>query len=157
VADFCTAFHMKVLAFNRSPISAPDVKQVELDTLYMQSDIVSIHLPLYEETRHMVSADAFAKMKSDALLINTSRGGIINENALVKALKQHEIGGACLDVYEQEPLPGSSPLRLMKNVLLTPHTAGLPDGVKYHRKRYAFFASQIEKICAGKQPENLLT
>ena len=82
----------------------------------------------------MIDSYAFDKMKPDAVLINTSRGAVINQEQLILALKQGSIGGACLDVYEDEPLKMDNPLRDLNNVILTPHTAGLPDGVKYHKK-----------------------
>ena len=110
-------------------------------------------VPLNETTRHMINADAFAKMKSDALLVNTSRGAIIDEAQLIHALQYGTLGGACLDVYEDEPLAQDNPLRDLNRVILTPHTAGLPDGVKYHKKRYAFFAQNIEKVLRNELPE----
>ncbi len=101
----------------------------------------------------MINAAVFARMKSDALLVNTSRGAIVEEADLIEALQRGTIGGACLDVFEEEPLRSDSPLRQLDNVILTPHTAGLPDGVKFHRKRYEFFAHNIEKLLRGESPE----
>ena len=101
----------------------------------------------------MVNGSAFQKMKRDAVLINTSRGAVIEEDSLVNAIRNGEIGGACLDVYEDEPLRQNSPLRNLQRVILTPHTAGFPDGVKYHKKRYDFFVSNIEKMMRSEEPE----
>lgn len=153
VAEYCNAFHMKVLGYNHKPFDIAGVQQKDLDGLYQESDIVSIHIPLNESTRHMIDYHVFKKMKSDAVLINTSRGAVINQEQLTLALMQGSIGGACLDVYEDEPLDMDNPLRDLKNVILTPHTAGLPDGVKYHKKRYDFFISNINKVMNGELPE----
>ena len=101
----------------------------------------------------MINADVFSKMKSDAVLINTSRGGVVDEPQLLQALEKGLIGGACLDVFEEEPLRRDHPLRRMDNVILTPHTAGLPDGVKYHRKRYEFFVKNIERVMKNETPD----
>ena len=117
---------------------------------------VTVHLPLTDETRHLIGREAFARMKADSLFVNTARGGIVSERDLIEALETRQIGGACLDVFEEEPLSADSPLRRLPNVILTPHTAGLPDGVKFHAKRYAFFARNIEKTLSGLEPEHAL-
>ena len=156
VAALCLAFGMRVLAYNRSPFSMDGVEAADLDRLYRESDVISLHVPLTEATRHMIDARALARMKPDALLITTARGALVDEEALVRALREGRIGGACLDVFETEPLPPEHPFRDLENVILTPHTAGLPDGPGFHRKRYAFFVSNIEKLLRGEAPENRL-
>lgn len=153
VAEYCQSFHMNVLGYSYKPIEIDGVEIKDLDELYQVCDIISLHVPLNETTRHMINADAFAKMKSDALLVNTSRGAIIDEAQLIQALQYGTIGGACLDVYEDEPLAQDNPLRDLNRVILTPHTAGLPDGLKYHKKRYAFFVQNIEKVLRNELPE----
>ncbi|MBQ9664009.1 MAG: phosphoglycerate dehydrogenase [Oscillospiraceae bacterium] len=153
VAEYCNAFHMNVLGYSRKPVDLGGVLQTDLDRVFRESDIVSIHIPLNESTRHMINSDVFDKMKSDALLINTSRGAVVNQDQLVLALRQGRIGGACLDVFEEEPLSADHPLRDLNNVILTPHTAGLPDGVRYHKKRYDFFLRNINKVINGELPE----
>ncbi|MDX9820782.1 MAG: NAD(P)-dependent oxidoreductase, partial [Syntrophales bacterium] len=80
----------------------------------------------------------------------------IDEEALIEALQTGQIGGAGLDVFEKEPLPKDSPLRRMPNVILTPHTAGMPDGLKYHERRYAFFLENIARVSQGKEPLSAL-
>ena len=96
------------------------MEHVSLDRLLAEADFVSLHPPLNAETRHMISDAQFAKMKPTAFIINTARGAIIDERALVRALKKKLIGGAGLDVFEHEPkLPPA--LKAMKNVVLTPH------------------------------------
>ena len=153
VAEYCNAFHMNVLVYSRKPTDAAGIEQRDLDSLVRDSDIVSLHVPLNESTRHMINADVLAKMKSDAVLINTSRGGVLDEPQLLHALQKGLIGGACLDVFEDEPLRPDHPFRSLENVILTPHTAGLPDGVKYHRKRYEFFVRNIERVMNNEIPD----
>jgi phosphoglycerate dehydrogenase-like enzyme len=101
-----------------------NVERVDLDTLLKESDVVSLHVVLTSETHHMVSERELGLMKPSAILLNTSRGPVIDEVALVKALQQESIAGAGLDVFEVEPLPMDSPLRQMDDrVLLSPHMA----------------------------------
>jgi len=156
VSRLCAAFGMEVLGYSRTPEDLLSVKQVGLEELYRRSDVVTVHVPLTAETRRMVGAEAFSLMKPDALLVNTSRGAVVNEAELVHALRTHAIGGACLDVFEEEPLSPDSPLRTLPNVLLSPHTAGFPDGVQFHRARYAFFLRNIQRVMAGQVPDHAL-
>ncbi|MDR1518477.1 MAG: hypothetical protein LBS52_10425 [Dysgonamonadaceae bacterium] len=157
VAKYCNAFGMKVLGYARKKINTiENIEFVDLDTLYMKSDIVTVHVSLNDKTRHLINSDAFKKMKKEAIIINTARGHIIDEKALIAALRNGDIAGAGLDVFEKEPLAIDSELRELDNVILTPHTAGMPDGLKFHKKRYAFFVENIKKIIAGKKPENTL-
>jgi len=125
VARLAEAFGMKVIAWDRAGTGPePDefgVPRLPLDELLAQSDIVSIHLRLSDESRGLMSRENIWKMKPGALLINTSRGAIVDEAALIEALQENQLAGAGLDVFETEPLPVSSPLRAMPNVLLTPH------------------------------------
>lgn len=156
VSSLCRAFGMNVLGYTRHPKSVQGVEAVSLDELLARSDVVSIHVPATPETRHMIGRQAFQKMKPSAVLVNTARGSIIREEDLIEALSDHQIAGACLDVYEEEPLPQASRLRELPNVILTPHTAGYPDGVKLHEKRYSFFSSNIRQAWSGEMPANLL-
>jgi (S)-sulfolactate dehydrogenase len=96
-----------------------------LDELLGQADVVTLHVPLTSETRHLLDAARIARMRPDAILINTSRGGIVDEAALAAALRAGRLRGAALDVFEQEPLPAGSPLADAPNLILTPHIAGL--------------------------------
>ena len=91
-----------------------------------------------------------------AFLINTSRGAVIDEATLIEALNNKKIGGAGLDIFREEPLPDNSPLLKLKNVILTPHTAGEPDGLYFHSKRFKFFAENIRRVSRGKTPKNVL-
>ena len=137
---------MNVLGYSRKKTADSVIEMTELDDLLRRSDIITVHVPLTEESREMIGMAELAKMKKSALLINTSRGAVIEENALIDALRKGQIAGACLDVFTEEPLSQESPLRDMKNVILTPHTAGLPDGVKYHAKRYQYFVNNIKRF-----------
>jgi D-3-phosphoglycerate dehydrogenase len=157
VAKYCNTFGMRVLGYVRKEINtAENIEFVDLDTLYMKSDIVTVHVSLNDKTRRMINSDAFKKMKKEAIIINTARGPIIDEKALIAALKNGDIAGAGLDVFEEDPLAIDSELRKLDNVILTPHTAGMPDGLKFHKKRYAFFIENIKKVIAGKEPDNVL-
>jgi len=95
-------------------------------------------------------------MNNSVLFVNTARGGIVNEQDLIFALKNGDISGACLDVFESELLPIDSELRDLANVILTPHTAGMPDGLKFHKKRYDFFVNNIKRVENGQEPESKL-
>jgi D-3-phosphoglycerate dehydrogenase len=157
VTGFAHAFKMKVLGYDiRSVDFEGDVEFTEFTTLLKKSDIISLSVFSNAETRHMISHAELALMKPDALLINTSRGPVVDEAALIEALQSHKIGGAGLDVYETEPLPQDSPLRKLDNVILTPHTAGRPDALKFHKHRYEFFIENIRRISEGKAPVNAL-
>ena len=101
-----------------------DVELWDLASLLESADYVSIHTPLMPSTKHLIAHEQIIKMKRTAFLINTSRGGVLKEDSLIEALQAGRIAGAALDVFEEEPLNQSNPLRNMDNVLLTPHTAG---------------------------------
>lgn len=157
VGRLAHAFRMEVSACHSRWIHVPsDIELADLPTLLQHSDIVTLHVSLHQQTRHMIGRKELALMKRDALLINTSRGPIVDEEALIEALQKGQIGGAALDVFETEPLPEDSLLRKMPNVILTPHTAGMPDGLKFHQKRYEFFVENICRIGEGKPPVNAL-
>ena len=125
IARLAEAFGMNVVVWDRVPSTPkadePGVKRLPLDELLSTSDVVSVHLRLSEESRGLLSREKLWKMKPGAILINTSRGAIVDETALIDALKEKRLAGAGLDVFNVEPLPASSPLRTLPNVLLTPH------------------------------------
>ena len=108
-------------------LAAQGVQKVELDELFTSADIVSIHTPLTAETRHLVNEAVLKKMKSSAILINTARGPVVEEAALVKALQEGWIAGAGLDVFEVEPTKPDNPLFSLENIVVSPHTAGFSD------------------------------
>jgi D-3-phosphoglycerate dehydrogenase len=116
---------MQVLAFDPflPAAKAADigVKLVDMNELLQKSDFITIHTPLTESTKNLINADAFKKMKKSAILVNCARGGVVDEDALVAALKEKKIKMAALDVFGKEPLPAESPLRTLENIVLTPH------------------------------------
>ncbi|EHK65459.1 NAD(P)-dependent oxidoreductase [Achromobacter arsenitoxydans] len=114
---------MKVLAWNRSPKSHPGVTFVELDELLAQSHAVSLHLLLNDETRGMISAERIARMRDGAILVNTARGALVDEAAMIAALRSGKIGHAGLDVFDVEPMPAQHPLYELDNVTLSAHSA----------------------------------
>ena len=101
-ADICRGFGMKVIAYDKFPAKDSGIEYVALDELWQKSDVISFHCPLTDENRHMVNAGSIAKMKKGVVLINTSRGGLIDSEALLEGIKSRRIGAACLDVYEEE-------------------------------------------------------
>lgn len=100
--DICKGFKMNVLAYDPYPAKDSDLNYVDLDTIFRESDVISLHCPLTKETHHLINAETIAKMKDGVYILNTSRGAIIESMALLEALKSKKIGGACLDVYEEE-------------------------------------------------------
>lgn len=120
---------MRVIAWTRTPGEKPlaelGIELVELADLYRQSDVVSLHVRLTPETTGMVGRQELAAMKSTAILVNTARGPVVDEAALLEALRNETIAGAGLDVFDQEPLPEGHPLGNVSNVVLTPHSGGV--------------------------------
>lgn len=114
---------MKVLAWNRSPKTCQGVTFVELDELLAKSRVISLHLLLNDETRGFISADRIAKMQDGVILVNTARGAVIDETALVQGLTTGKIGHAGLDVFDIEPLPADHPFTKIENVTLSAHSA----------------------------------
>lgn len=106
-----------------------NVTQLELPALLSESDVVSLHTPLTPQTRHLIDADALARMKCGTVLINAARGGVVDESALLDALRSGHIGGSALDVFESEPLSAAEgqPWHDLENVILTPHIAGVTE------------------------------
>jgi D-3-phosphoglycerate dehydrogenase len=123
MARLCNGIGMKVLAWNRSAKALPGVEFVPLERLLAESDVVSIHLLLNDETRGFLSGERIAGMKPGAILVNTARGAIVDEAAMMAALRSGHLGHAALDVYGEEPLPAGSPLRGLRNTTLAPHAA----------------------------------
>lgn len=156
VAKIAQVFGMKVLAYNRHPRQIGGVEQVTLPDLLANSDIVSLHIAATSQTKHLINAAALQQMKQTALLVNTARGALVDESALVAALQSKQLSGACLDVFASEPLPADSELRQLPQVILTPHTAGLPDAPGLQAKRYQFFAANLAQYARGGQPEHRL-
>ena len=157
VARLATSFGMKLLGCHTRPIDMEvTVELVDLHALLKTSDIITLHVSLNPRTRHLIGRNEFEIMKKSAFFVNTSRGPVVDENALINALQTGQIRGAGLDVFETEPLPGNSLLRKLNNVILTPHTAGEPDALYFHSNRFKFFAENIQRVSEGKPPINAL-
>jgi lactate dehydrogenase-like 2-hydroxyacid dehydrogenase len=150
-----SAFRMNVLYCNSSSnspeLDGKGARRVELDELLSESDFVSIHAPLNEKTHHLIGRDELARMKSSAHLINTARGPIVDEAALVEALQNGTIAGAGLDVFEDEPAlkPG---LAELKNVAILPHIGSATTGTR--TKMALMAAGNIMAVLNGERPEN---
>lgn len=114
-----------------SPQGSAPAEMVSLDRLLSESDYISIHLPLNSSTCHLLGRNEIARMKPTAFLINTSRGLIIDDEALIEALRAGQLGGAALDVFTAEPLPPEHPFRTLPNVIITPHVAWYSDRSEY--------------------------
>jgi D-3-phosphoglycerate dehydrogenase len=123
VARIAGGSGMRVLAWNRTPKTAPGVTFVPLDRLLAESDVISLHLLLNDETKGFVTRAHIAQMKKGVLLVNTARGAVIDEPAMIEALKSGQIGHAALDVFVEEPLPPGNPFVGLENVTLSAHSA----------------------------------
>lgn len=159
LASACRSiFMMDIIAYD--PVLPEDLKRkhgeirfVDLKTLFSGSDVISIHVPLTEDTRHLVGEKEISWMKPDAIIINTARGPVIDEAALSQALTAKRIGGAGLDVFENEPVAPDNPLLALDNVVLTPHTAALTRECVI---RMATEAAQcVIDVLDGKLPRNV--
>jgi phosphoglycerate dehydrogenase-like enzyme len=144
VARRARGFGMTVLAWSRHPPREEGVLPVELPELLRRSDFVSVHLPLTPETRNLLDAAALRSMRPGAVLVNTARGGIVDESALADALREGRLAAAGLDVFEAEPLPPGSPLLALENVVVTPHIGSASIAT---RERMADLA--VENLLAG--------
>jgi phosphoglycerate dehydrogenase-like enzyme len=157
VAQFGQVFGMRVIAWSENLTAARaaqfGVTYVSKQALFEQADVLSVHLVLSDRSRGLVNAEALSWMKPTALLVNTARGPIVDETALIKALQKRRLAGAALDVFDVEPLPSHHPFRTLENVLATPHV-GYVSQQNYH----LFFAQMIEDIKAWStgQPTRLL-
>ena len=147
VAQFGQVFGMRVIAWSENltaeRAAEVGVTYVSKQELFEQADVLSVHLVLSDRSRGLVDAQALDWMKPSALLVNTARGPIVDEAALIKALQKRRLAGAALDVFEQEPLPAHHPFRTLDNVLATPHV-GYVSQQNYHQ----FFSQMIEDIQA---------
>ena len=147
---------MRVIYYGRHNSPALDElggKLVTLDELLAESDYISLHVPLTPETRHMLGAAEFAKMKKSAILINTARGPVIDEAALAEALKNHVIAAAGLDVYEREPQIEAA-LKGLANVVLMPHVGSATFDTRTNMG--LMIARNIEAVLAGHEPINMV-
>lgn len=147
-----TALDARVVGLRRTPADAEDgVEMVTgrhgLDRILRESDAVVVTAPDTPETRGMIDADAFARMKRDAILVNVARGAIVDESALADALREGRIRGAALDVFTAEPLPSDSPFWSLDNVLVTPHVSGVTN--RFWRREVDLILHNVERWLAG--------
>ena len=151
-AKLAQGYELRILALDIQGGHKPDYVEAlwdmdRLDDVLETSDVVFIACPNTGQTRHLVNARTLGKMKSTAFLVNTARGGIVDQAAITNALKAGVIAGAGLDVFEEEPLPADSPLWDMKNVIITPHLGG--GSPNRNRRLIAFFCKNLERYLAG--------
>lgn len=153
LAGMAKAFGMKVIYHNRRKVEGMEDSWRSLEDLLAEADIVSLNCPLTDETRGLIGKEQFAQMKPGAVLVNTARGGVVDTEALIDALKNGKLGGAGIDVYPNEPeVPDE--LKSFENVVLTPHI-----GTNTHEARRGMAAAAAERIFAvrdGKTPENIV-
>lgn len=151
VAKRAMGFDMRVIYYDPETVPEHGVTPVDsLDTLLKESDFVSLHTPLTAETRHMVNAEFLEKMKSNAILVNTSRGPVVDQDALYQALRSNQIFAAALDVTDPEPLPMDSPLLTLENCLIAPHIASASEKTRDDMARLA-----ANNLIAGLKGERL--
>ncbi len=149
------ALDMNILVYTRTPREDSEgVRYVDLETMLKNSDYVSLHCPLTPQTRHMINKETLAMMKPSAFLINTSRGALIDEPALIEALKNGTIAGAGLDVQETEPPAEDNPLYTMPNVILTPHMGW--KGLETRQRLVSILNDDVKAFLAGK-PINVVS
>ncbi len=150
VAKRAQGFDLRVIYHDPTAEPAYGAQPVDLDTLLHESDFISIHVPLTQNTRHLVNADFLSKMKPNAVLVNTARGGVLDQAALYNALKSNQIFAAALDVTDPEPLPMDSPLLQLENCLIVPH---LGSASKRTRDQMSLLAAR--NLIAGLNGERL--
>lgn len=155
VAERAAVLGLRVIAHNRSGDDhSTGCRMVDFDTLLAESDFISLHAPLTEETRHVFSAAAFRAMKPTACLINTSRGGLVDSDSLWAALQQREIAAAALDVFDPEPPDLGHPLFADERVIVTPHAAFVSEEALVDLRTRV--AGQIADVLQGREPPNVV-
>ena len=154
VAELAAAFGMKVLATSATPKHAPtNIQFTDLATLFRQSDVISLHCPLTPQTKNLLNKERLGLMKPTAFLLNTSRGALIDEQALADALNSGRIAGAAVDVLSIEPPPADNPLLRAKNCLVTPHIAWATRAARSRLMQIAI--ANVRAFIAG-EPENVV-
>lgn len=155
VMKIAKALDMNILVYTRTPKDDEEnVHYADLETVLKNSDYISLHCPLTPATRHLINADTLALMKPTAFLINTSRGALIDEQALIQALKDHKIAGAGLDAQETEPPVKDSPLYTLDNVILTPHMGW--KGLETRQRLLSILKGNIDGFING-NPVNVVS
>ena len=155
VGKLAAAFGMKVITYNRSESEEGRkiADYVDLDTLFTQSDIISLHCPLFPETEKIINSSNIAKMKNGAMLVNTARGGLVDEEALVEALESGKLRYAAIDVVSQEPMKSDNPLLKTRKCIITPHIAWAP--VESRQRLMDCVEENIRAYLMG-QPQNVV-
>ncbi|MBQ7002111.1 MAG: D-2-hydroxyacid dehydrogenase [Oscillospiraceae bacterium] len=155
VGALAKAFGMNVIAYNRSQCDEGRAiaDYVDLDTLFAQSDFISLHCPQTAQTTNLINAETIAKMKDGAMLINTARGGLVDETALVEALESGKLRGAAVDVVSQEPMKADNPLLSTRKCIITPHIAWAP--VESRQRLLDCVVENIRAFLDGK-PQNVV-
>ncbi|OGO04819.1 MAG: hypothetical protein A2Y73_02140 [Chloroflexi bacterium RBG_13_56_8] len=159
VAQRLKGWDMKLLYYDVIPAPAQVERELEVERstlhqLLREADIVSLHVPLNDHTRHLISEAEFQMMKPSAVLINTCRGPVVDEKALLQALSEGRLAGAGLDVLEKEPAGIDNPLLNMENVVVTPHVAGSTLERVYRMN--AFALSNVKKVLQGLPPDSVI-
>jgi phosphoglycerate dehydrogenase-like enzyme len=158
IAEFGRFLGMRVLAWSANlteeKAAAAGASYVPLDDLLQQSDLVTLHLRLSERTRNIITSKQISLMKTTACLVNTARGGLVDEKALVEALRSKRIGGAALDVFQTEPLPTDHPLRSLENVVLAPHMGYVT--VESYDQFFRQAVDNIEAYLDGRVPQGAI-
>ena len=152
VAKSAKALGMRVIAVREHPEKGSESADAvfgpaQIDELFRQADYVVLAAPVTETTKAIANAERLALMKTGACLINVGRGALVDEPALARALREKRIGGAALDVFPKEPLPGDSPLWDVPNLLITPHTAALTE--KLWERHYSLFSENLQRYLSG--------
>lgn len=153
VIKIASSFGMQIVAYNRTPRIIDNAKFVTLNKLMEQSDFISLNMALNHDTRGIINKELISKMKPSAFIINTARGGLIDELALIHALQNNKIAGAGLDVLTQEPPTSNNPLLNMDNVIITPHIAWAP--VETRQRCIDIVYDNIKKFISG-APQNII-
>ena len=130
------------------------MERVSFGELLELADVVCVHVPLSAETHHLIDAEALARMREGAYLINASRGPVVDEKALVAALESRHLGGAGLDVFEQEPTPSDNPLRRMENVFFSPHVGGAT--LEAEARVLEVVRDNLTRVLDGDEPSNVV-
>jgi len=154
VADKASQFGMSIAYYNPSARVAPAYESMSLDQLLATSDVVSLHVPLLPQTRHLIDRTALSRMKRSAYLINTSRGPVVDEKALARALRDKRLAGAALDVWEEEPVNSDNPLLQMENVIATPHAAYFSSAAVAQIPRRC--GEEVARVLTGQRPLNVV-
>jgi D-3-phosphoglycerate dehydrogenase len=154
VAKRARALEMEVVFYDQRALEVPGARQVSLDELLARSDYVSVHVPYMPETHHILDAEAFVKMKDGVYVINTARGGTVDEAALYEAIVAGKVAGAALDVRPKEPPPPDDPLNTLENVILTPHAGATTREAVLRMAKTA--TESLLAVLKGERPTNVV-